>query len=251
MTDYALFVVAPYVAALFFVLASVIRYGLSRPLADWDVTTFSGGDSSRLLIAVTRVGLGVVALGHLVAFAAPDRVLLWNQRFARLLTLEAAGMVAASVALAGLVAACVRHVRAPNRRGAWSPIDVVAGTLVLMGMISGLAVAIRYRWASSWAEVTVVPYLRSLAHLDESATLVTRLPFLVRLHIFGAFALLAAAPMSGIIRVVTLPLQRLRQWTPAPAANLRRPAWSATAAWGTTRVKDACAALVQDAAEEN
>jgi nitrate reductase gamma subunit len=250
MTDHALFVVAPYVAALVFVLACVVRYVRSRLQADREITRYSGGES-RLLIAITRAGVGVVALGHLVAFAFPDRVLLWDRQLLRLFALEAAGIVAGSVALAGLLAVHVRHVRAPDRPGAWPPIDVVAGTLLLMATMSGLSIAVRYRWASSWSEVTVVPYLQSLVRLDPSTTLVARLPFLVRLHVFGAFALLAIAPISGIVRFVTPPVGRLLQWTVVPAASVIRPACTATAAWGSTRVKNTCAALLRQDAEEN
>lgn len=249
MTDHALFVVAPYVAALVFVLATVVRYVRSRLPADREIARFSGGESG-LLVAITRAGVGVVALGHLVAFALPDRVLLWDRQLLRLFVLEAAGIVAGSVAFAGLLALHVRHLRAPDREGAWPPIDVVAGTLLLMATMSGLSIAIRYRWASSWSEVTVVPYLQSLVRLDPATTLIARLPFLVRLHVFGAFALLAIAPICGIVRFVTPPVGRLLQWTVAPAASVIRPVWT-TAAWGSTHVKNTCAALLRQDAEEN
>src|SRR5258705_853220 len=251
MTDHALFVVAPYVAALVFVLASVVRYTRWRLGPDRDVTALSGGERPRLLNAVTCAGVGVVALGHLVAFALPDRVLLWDRQLLRLFVLEAAGIVAGSVALAGLVAVHVRHVRAPDRPRAWPPIDVVTGTLLLMATMSGLSIAIGYRWASSWSEVTVVPYLQSLVRLDPSTTLVARLPFLVRLHVFGAFGRLAVSPMSRIVRVVTVPIDRLRQRAVTPAAYVLRPAWSAIAGWSTTRVQDARASLLRNEDEEN
>src|SRR4029077_17582603 len=112
-------------------------------------------------------------------------------------------------------------------------------------------IAVRYRWGSSWSEVTVVPYLHSLVRLAPSTTLVARLPFLVRLHVFGAFVLLAVATRSRIVRIVTLPVDRLTQRAVAPAANVLGPAWNAIAGWSTTRVKDAYAALLQHETEEN
>ncbi len=99
--------------------------------------------------------------------------------------------------------------------------------------------------------MTVVPYLQSLVRLAPSTALVERLPFLVKLHVFGAFVLLAVAPMSRIVRVVTVPLDRVMQGTVMPAAYVLRPAWSAIAGWSTTRVQDARASLLRKDDEEN
>ena len=251
MTDHALFVVAPYLAAVIFVLVGAVRYALWHLQPDRADSGIPRGDGSRLVVAATRSAIAVIAVGHLLAFAVPRGVLLWNQQLVRLLLLEAVGIVAGSVALAGLVAAHVRRARVSDPRAAWPPIDIVAGTLVLMATLSGLSIAVRYRWASSWSEVTVAPYLQSLVRLAPSTTLVEQLPSLVKLHVFGAFVLLAVAPMSGIVRAVTVPVDRLVQRAAAPAANVVRPAWGAIAGWGTTRVKNAYAALVGHEPEEN
>jgi len=251
MSDHALFVVAPYVAAAIFVLVGALRYVRWHLHADRAVTPIPGGDGCGLIVALTRWAIAVIAVGHLLAFAVPRGVLLWNQQLLRLVLLEAVGIVAGSVALAGLAAAHVRQARVSGPRAAWPPMDVVAGTLVLMATLSGLSIALRYRWASSWSEVTVAPYLQSLVRLAPSTTLVEHLPFLVKLHVFGAFVLLAVAPMSGIVRFVTVPVDRLMQRAVAPAANVVRPACGAIAGWGTTRVKDAYAALLRHEPEEN
>ena len=251
MTDHALFDVAPYLAAVIFVLVGSWRYVLGHLQRDGADTAIRRVHGSRLVVAATRWAIAVIAIGHLLAFAVPRGVLLWNQQLLRLVLLEAVGIVAGSVALAGLAAAHVRHVRASGSWAAWPPMDVVAGTLVLMATLSGLSIAVRYRWASSWSEVTVAPYLQSLVRLAPSTTLVEHLPFLVKLHVFGAFVLLAVAPMSGIVRFVTVPVDRLMQRAVAPAANVVRPACGALAGWGTTRVKDAYAALLRHEPEEN
>jgi nitrate reductase gamma subunit len=251
MTDHALFVVAPYLAAAIFVLVGAVRYVLGHLQGDRADTAIRRVHGSRLAVAATRSAIAVIAIGHLLAFAVPRGLLLWDQQLLRLVLLEAVGIVAGSVALAGLAAAHVRQARASGPRAAWPPMDVVAGTLVLMATLSGLFIAVRYRWASSWSEVTVAPYLQSLVRLAPSTTLVEQLPFLVKLHVFGAFVLLAVAPMSGIVRVVTVPVDRLVQRAVAPAANLLRPAWGAIAGWGSTRVKDAYAGLARHETEEN
>lgn len=251
MTDHALFVVAPYVAAGIFVLAGGVRFLRWTRRPDRAVMPGPHRDGSDLIVAATRWAIAVIAIGHLLAFAVPRGVLLWNQQLLRLVLLEAVGIVAGGVALAGLAAAYVRHVRSSGSRAAWPAIDVVAGTLVLMATLSGLSIAVRYRWASSWSGLTVAPYLQSLVRLAPSATLVEQLPFLVKLHVFGAFVLLAVAPMSGIVLFVTAPVDRLMRRAVAPAANVVRPACGAVAGWGTTRVKDACAALMRHEPEEN
>ena len=157
MTDHALFVVAPYLAAAICVLVGAVRYVLGHLQRDRADTAIRRVDGSRLVVAATRSAIAVIAIGHLLAFAAPRGVLLWDQQLFRLVLLEAIGIVAGSVALAGLAAAHVRQARASGPRAAWPPMDVVVGTLVLMATLSGLFIAVRYRWASSWSGVTVAP----------------------------------------------------------------------------------------------
>ena len=135
-------------------------------------------------------------------------------------------MIAGSVALVSLLATAVRRHWWAERRHALSPGDVIAATLILLELISGVALAVRYRWASSWSGVTLTPYLHSLVGLRPSVVLVAHMPFVVKLHVFCAFAILAVTPLTGLAGAVLVALLDM-----APVMLVRRPVGYARRGW--------------------
>src|SRR5262249_25516406 len=131
------------------------------------------GEGRATIRSIWRWAIGMVALGHVAALGFPEDVLRWNHDPIRMLVVEGAGAAAGAVALGALIAICVRRVQ---RAGACaSALDVIAGTLLLSGLASGVGVAIAFRWASSWSAVTVAPYVQSLLRMEPAPTLVGRL----------------------------------------------------------------------------
>jgi len=123
-------------------------------------------------------------------------------------------------------------------------IDVAALTLVAVSMLSGVLMAVLYRWASSWAEVTLVPYLYSLAYLDPATSLVTRLPMLVKLHVASAFALVALAPCTSVGgRAAAAIAGALRAFA--------SPARQTIGRWTAARLQTASAVMFGNGEEEN
>ena len=225
MTDRFLFVVSPYLTAAASLPGCIVRCVASARGAGSDSARVDGADASSSLATMWRAAFAVVAAGHLLAFAFPELVLRWNQRPARLLSLETVGLAAGIAALAALIALAAHRVRAPEPAAVGSPFDVMVWTLLLIEIVSGLAVAVFYRWGSSWSAVTIAPYLASLFRLDPDSILVARLPLEARLHLFCAFALLAAAPYSQAGRVLIAAVDRVvRRASTATWSTL--PAWS-------------------------
>jgi len=251
MSDEVLFVVAPYLAALAFVPVCLVRYVLWSRQPARAAADLAGRGGSGLIAASGRWAIGLVALGHLVAFVFPSIILLWNQQPLRLLILEGAGLIAGIAALPALLARLVETLCAFDELGTPAPVDVIAGTLFLIDVLSGVAVAVLYRWGSSWSEVTLSPYLLSLLRLEPSTILVARLPWLVRLHVFSAFALLAVAPFTGPARFTFRRLDSLTRWSVVRGSNLIRPAWCAIEAWSTKRVQPLHAMMLGDDGEED
>jgi respiratory nitrate reductase gamma subunit len=251
MRDYLLFAVAPYVALLAFVSVCAVRYVVWQGGPRQADAPRRRGDN-RVSRMAWRAALAVVAFGHLMAFFLPDYVLEWDRQLARMVVVEVAGVVAGGLATAGLLDALLRRLRA-QRRGdvSSSPFDIVAGTLGLIATMSGVGIAVLYRWASSWAEVTLAPYVRSLARFDPSITLVTHLPLLVKLHVVCAFVLLMALPFSDLSRLVVAPADRLARRACEPMAGLARAARSAAGARITTLAHACSARLLRNGAEEN
>jgi len=218
MNDDALFASAPYIAACAMPVAAV--WFLAR--SDWAIAVERrqpGGDGVAAVgIIVRGASLALVAL-HILLLSAPDVVLGWNRDERRLLTLESAGLVVGAVCLIALVGSIWRQRRVSDR-GDDTPIgDVVMLTLVGIEMVSGLTLALLYRWASSWSAVTLTPYVVSLVHLNPRVELVASLPFLVRLHVFSTFAIAVAIPFTTVGAAVLAAVRRVAAPAAAPVAR--------------------------------
>jgi nitrate reductase gamma subunit len=161
-----------------------------------------------------RIGLVVLAGGHLLAIALPAQVVLWDRVTARLLLLEAAGLTGGLLALAGL-AGLLRGRLRPAAEGEAAPpaggfgrslADTLLLTLLALVMVSGVAVALIYRWGSSWSAVALTPYLRSLVELRPDLSALAGLPSLVRLHVLAGIASLAVVPFTDLAYLGLKPL---------------------------------------------
>jgi nitrate reductase gamma subunit len=241
MRDHWIFAAAPYIAAGIAIAVMAVR----SALAPED----SGPHPARRMPFGTIAHLawigaiGLVALAHMAALAFPDAVLLWTRHPLRLVVIEIEGLVAGAVALAGTLAVLAQAMR---RRPVTTTavIDIAALTLVAVSMLSGVLMAVLYRWASSWAEVTLVPYFYSLARLDPATSLVTRLPMLVKLHVASAFALVALAPCTSVGgRAAAAIAGALR--------GFASPARQTIGRWTAARLQTASAVMFGNGEEEN
>jgi nitrate reductase gamma subunit len=199
-----LFQVFPYVALLLLVVGLGIRHALARrrpeairPAADAAWQLFRGSFA-------WRAGLGITALLHLGFVLVPGSIRAWDGAPLRLYLLEATGLVFGVVALVGLVQVMVRHIStslAEHHPRVFEVGDYVLLTVMCVAVVSGLASAVVYRWGSAWAIGTVTPYLRSLAAGEPATGLVEQMPFLVRLHVFSWFALIAVVPFTSFASI--------------------------------------------------
>jgi nitrate reductase gamma subunit len=244
--DQLLFGVAPYLAVLVCVSASVVRFLRSRGQSDPVLPE----PLSRAAM-LWRAAIAAVVAGHVLAFVFPAGVLLWNRLPLRLYILEGSGLVAGSLALVGLVVMLAGRLRDRDRTSASSPLDVIAGTLILTEVVSGLAIAVLYRWASSWSGVTLAPYLASLVRLQPSIVLVTGMPLLVRLHVFCAFAIVAVLPFTRLARFAVAVLGNVTDWTIAPVASICAPAWRVIETWSAKNAQALQAVSIRGDGEEN
>jgi nitrate reductase gamma subunit len=157
---------------------------------------------NRLAIAAWTL----LGAAHVGALLFPRPLLAWTRTPWHLLVLETAGFaVGIAVAAASIRSAWLHMRRAP--RGGWSLLSDFADSMFLsflfIGVASGLVAAVVLRWGSAWASVTVAPWAASLVHGRPEPAFVERLPLLVRLHLFTAFAAVAVFPTT---RLATFPL---------------------------------------------
>jgi nitrate reductase gamma subunit len=170
---------------------------------------------SRLVPAVGWLGF-VVGHAGMMIFPAPFAA--WNQDPRRLIALELALFAFGLMALASLFVVAA-HRFARSQRAAPSPIDAACLGLLLVGVLSGLGIAVAHRWGSVWSSVVFTPYLRSLAELRPDLALVTAMPYLVKLHVFSAFLFVALCPFSRRAVVLSTAVRAVLARAAAPAAD--------------------------------
>lgn len=207
--DTLLLVVFPYVAVVVFVAGIVYRYRRKGFTISSLSSQFLEGRA--LFWGTIPFHIGILALffGHLVAFALPDTLLAWNSRPVRLLLLEGSALVFGLATLIGLAALMARRFTNPRIRAVTTPMDVGIEVLLLAQIVLGVWIAVGYRWGSSWFASDLTPYLRSLATLSPETSAVFAMPWIVKLHVVGAFAILFMIPFTRLAHVIVAPLNYL------------------------------------------
>lgn len=208
-----LFVAFPYAAIVLAVVVSVIR---------WRRHPFSVSALSSQLLESRKLfwgsvsfhwGISLVLLGHLAALLVPRGFELWNGAPARLYLLEATGLALGLWALFGVVVLIFRRLTNRRIQAVTSVMDGVVLALILVQVVTGLWIALGYRWGSFWGTSVFVPYVWSLLTFQPQPELVAPLPFVLQLHAFSFFVFLALFPFSRLVHIVTVPLGYLtRPW---------------------------------------
>ena len=208
-----LFVVFPYAAFALLVIVSIAR---------WRLHQFTVSSMSSQLLESRRLfwgsipfhwGLTLILLGHLAALIVPRSFEIWNSVPLQLLLLEITGMALGLWALFGIVVLIARRIQVPRVRSVTTTMDGVVLAVILAQIVTGLLIAIGYRWGSFWGTAVFVPYVRSLLTLSPRPELVEALPVVLKLHVLSFFVFVAIFPFSRLVHIITLPLNYLtRPW---------------------------------------
>jgi len=216
-----LFGALPYVSMALFLLVSIQRYRR-------DPFTFSSLSSqfleSRRLFwgsVPFHVGIIVLFFGHLTGFLIPREVLMWNSMPARRFVLEASALAAALLVAVGLIALVARRLSSDRLRPLTSAADVFVYLALGFQLVTGLWVAIGYRWGSAWYAAAAVPYLRSVFSFEPNLQIVAGLPWVAKLHIAGAWVLFAGFSFTRLVHVLVAPVPYL--WRPLQVVIWNRP----------------------------
>lgn len=209
MTDVLLFGAFPYVAIALFLVVSIMRYRS----AAYGVSSLSSQflESRGLFWGSVPFHLGILFLffGHLIGFLFPRQFQLWNGSPARLVIVEVASLVAALMFVVGMGLLVLRRLSSKRLRPVTTPVDWVVYGILMFQVITGLWVALFLRWGSAWYVTVAVPYLRSLFAFKPQIALVAGVPWMVKLHILGAFALFATFAFTRLMHVLVAPIPYL------------------------------------------
>ncbi len=205
LIDEILFVVLPYVAFAIFLLVSIRRY-LTQSF------TFSSLSSQFLenqqhfwALVPFHYGIIVVLTGHFIAFLIPREIILWNSNPLRLYILEISALVFGLLTFVGLIAIIVRRVGNTKIRIVTSKADWVLFGIFVVQIFSGLYAAIFHGWGSTWFAATATPYLWSLITFSPDISYITAMPFMVKLHIVGAYVMIAFFPFTRLVHALVVP----------------------------------------------
>ena len=124
----------------------------------------------------------------------------------RLIILETTAFVFGLCVLVGLTGLMYRRFTNPRIRAVTTRMDVGIELLLLAQVVLGAWIALGYRWGASWFAADLTPYLWSIVTLSPDAVAVSALPWVIKLHIVGAFALLFMVPFTRLVHVVVAPL---------------------------------------------
>jgi len=203
--DQLLFGVFPYVTIILAIVGTFWRYWGNK---------FSYSSLSSQFLETKQLfwgsvpwhyGILVVLTGHLVAFLIPNTVLAWNGVPIRLYILEGMALVFGLLALLGLVLLIIRRLRSRRLWKVTSTMDIVLLLVLLAQVVAGVWTAMFYRWGASWFSAFATPYLWSILKFQPDITLVSNMPWMVKVHIAGGFVLLALLPFTRLVHLLSFP----------------------------------------------
>src|SRR3990172_3404883 len=204
-----LFVAFPYVAIIVFAGGVAYRWRQKGFTVSSLSSQFLEGRTLFWGSLPFHIGVLVVFFGHLIAFLLPQATLAWNSIPIRLIVLEVTAFVFGASMLVGLIALLVRRITNRRIRAVTTKMDLAIEALLLAQVVLGCWIALGFRWGSSWFAADLSPYLWSLVRLSPETGAVFALPWVIKLHVVGAFAVLFMVPFTRLVHFIVAPLDYL------------------------------------------
>ncbi|MBK6611065.1 MAG: respiratory nitrate reductase subunit gamma [Sphingobacteriales bacterium] len=202
----------PYMALLVFLVGSIYKYTQVKFQYSSLSSQFLEGRQLFWGSVPFHWGILILFFGHLTAFLIPRQVLLWNSHPVRLIVIEVAAFIFAIAVLIGLINLFTRRTTSDRVKMVTSKMDIFIELLLIAQVITGLWVAYNFRWGSSWFASVLTPYLWSIFKLQPDTAAVAALPWVIRLHIAGAYLIVLLIPFSRLTHFLVYPLNYL--WRP-------------------------------------
>ena len=207
--DNFLFIALPYTALVVFLVGTFRRY-LNAGFSISSLSAqFLEGKVGFWGTVPFHIGILVLFLGHLAIFLVPDGILLWNSDPVRLIIHEGIAFTFGMVVLVAICGLLIRRWTNPRLRMVTSRADVVVEVLLLLQVVLGCWIALGYRWGSSWFAADLSPYLWSIFKLDPQIQAVSLLPWVIKLHIVGAFIIVLLIPFTRLAHLLVAPFHYL------------------------------------------
>lgn len=212
MSDILLFIALPYIALIIALIGTIYMYRRHGMLVTSLSTQFL--ESRELFFGGMMMHWSLVFLffGHLSAFLVPQTVIAWNGSQVRLLILEGTALTFGLVFFTGTLLLTIRRMRNPRLHVLTTDMDIVIYGVLLTQALTGVWIALTYRWGSSWFAAVITPYLRSLFIMQPDIAAISALPVLIKVHFVTAWCLIGIIPFSRFIHFLVFPVRYF--WRP-------------------------------------
>ncbi len=205
MLDLLIFVVLPYISIALALVVTPYRYISGR--LTWSAYSTQFLERKSLFWGSVPWHYGVILLlaGHALGFLFPSAVQSLLSSFQRLIVMESLALGLGLLTLLGTAVLLYRRVFTSIRTVS-NFADYIIVLLVLNQAITGVYMGLFARWGMEWYLHTAVPWLYSLLTFQPNVALVSGLPFVFKIHVLGAFLILAFLPFTKFVHFLFLPL---------------------------------------------
>lgn len=204
--NFMVFAAFPYLAFAVFLIGSIFRYRNRG----FQVSSLSSEflERKRLFWGSQPFHWGIMILffGHLIAFLFPRAVIAWNGEPVRLLILEVSSFAFGLSALLGLILLIRRRLASKRVLVVTNKMDMLVYATLLAQIVTGLGIAFFERWGSSWFAGVLTPYLRSIFAFNPDIAAISAMPWVVQLHVFSAFFIVAIIPFTRFMHFLVAPI---------------------------------------------
>lgn len=207
-----LLIALPYIALFLAVVGSIWRYRKTKYKYSSLSSQFLEGKQLFWGSVPFHWGILVLFLGHLIGFLFPSSVLAWNSEPVRLIIIEISAFIFSVAVLIGLINLLYRRFTHARIRVVSSKMDYTVMILLLLQVITGMWIAYSFRWGSSWFASVITPYLWSIFTFQPDIAAVSAFPWMVKLHVIGAYVLVLLIPFSRFVHFLVPPINYL--WRP-------------------------------------
>lgn len=205
MHDFLLFAVLPYLSLAVFLIVTIQRYR-QRSFSYSSLSSQFLENRHHFWGSVPfHYGILFVLLLHLLGLLVPGTIMVWNSHPLRLVITEVTGLAMAVVTLVGLANIVLRRMKDPRARVVTSPSDWIVYGLLALQIATGIGVAVLHGWGSAWFATSAAPWFWSLVKLQPDVSYLAGMPWLVKLHIVGAFLLIGFFPFTRLVHVLVVP----------------------------------------------
>lgn len=247
MLEQFLFIGLPYIAFAIMVGGSIYRYRVQRFTYSSMSSQFLESNQLRWGSTAWHIGILILLVGHLIPFLAPG---IWQALTSVpvfLITVEFIGIVAAFMALIGMILLFYRRISSSKISAVTSTADLLLLALLIAQVLVGISVATGARWGAVWSTNTTTPYLWSLLTLQPQPEFVTGLPPTVKLHLVLAWCVFLVVPFTRLVHVFSVPIAYL--WRPPQKVvwTTRKPAYVMAKARNAVTTSDVRRSFLQAA----